>query len=193
MKRVISYSIIVFLIIMQYSCQKDVFLYKEFSCQMTTSDVVKETVEDFKNSFSVEVPKHWNTKLYYDNLQSEIFTADTLKTLNNSYIMDLSMINATIDINNLFKEKVYTVTQSEGLQTIQDNFIKFKKNKAYYHLGKGIDNNQELHVFQCYIKLSEDFYFLAKTEIYGQENVDERLCESFEVLNSLKFIDDNDN
>lgn len=182
-----SWMFFVWLLVLA-SCNKSLHLEEEFACQRSDLKGVLEEVSDFKKTFSIELPKHWNTKLYYDNFQSEIFTADTIKVLDESYIMALSMINAKIDVNNLFKEKVHTVTQSEGLVTVKDGFINFKGNKAYFNFGKGINNGKELHVFQCYVKLHEETYFLVKTEIYGSENMDARLCESIQIMNSIKFI-----
>lgn len=174
------------------SCSKSSQLEKEFSCH-TNIKLTTEKVLDFYESYSVEIPKNWKTSLYYDNMQTEIFAADTTKVLENAYTMEFSMINGKMNSIESFKNKVKEKAINTGLQLIKENFIDKDKKKGYYFYGKGMQNNLEIYVFQYYIKFDNEKYFMVKTEIFGNEKVDERLCESLNIISSIEFVNEPDN
>lgn len=168
------------------SCFNSSKLEKEFNCK-SSKHLSTETVEDIFESYSVLIPKKWKSSLYYDNLQSEIFTADTTRVLEDTFLMEFSMINGKMSVNETFKNKVIEKAKANGLVMIKDNFIDYNEHKGYYHYGKGIQNNLAIHVFQYYIKIDDEKYFMTKTEIYGNDKVKERLCASFNLINSITF------
>lgn len=176
----------IILILFVTGCSNTSLLDKEFGC---THSKLKNTeeVSDFFDNFSVQIPKNWKTSFYYDNIQSEIFSADTTKVFEETYMMEFSMINGKMIVDDAFKKKVNDKTKEKGLQRINQNFIDFKGYKGYYYYGKTFQNEIALHVFQYYLKLNEEQYLLVKTEIYGHEKVEERLCASFAIINSLEF------
>lgn len=170
------------------TCQKsNTELSKLFSCEKTPSISNLESVTDFKNNFSIQTPKHWNTKLYYDNVQSEIFTADTIKALTDSFIMSYSARSSSLKINEKLKEKVQQKTEEHALETVKESFLTFKEHKSFVNLSKGTKRGMAFHVFQYYIKLNEDKYLLIKTEFYGAENFQTRFCESISLINKIQF------
>ncbi len=183
----ISFSILTSILLL-ISCQNPISeLSKEFSCDNVTKLENLETVSDFKNIFSVEVPKHWNTKLYYDDNQSEIFSADTIKNLSDSYIMDFSVVLNNLEINKKLQEKVLQKAMDNNLKTLKESFHNFKGNKAYAHLGLGSSKGMDLYVFQYYFKLNEEKYMLIKTEFYGKEGFDNRFCESVSLIEKISI------
>jgi len=172
------------------SCQdkpaKDIS--KTFECKTDTKLSNLEATKDFKNNFIISTPKHWNTKLYYDNRQSEIFSADTIKKLSDSYIMDFSVINSEIKIDNKLQEKVARKLQDNAMKTLQEKFYKFRDLDAYSNLSIGKSRELDLYVFQTYIKLSTEKHLLIKTEYYGKEGFDERFCESLAIIDQIKIL-----
>lgn len=170
------------------SCQNSVIeLSKEFSCENTQIIENLEIVDDFQNNFSIQIPKHWNTKLYYDNKQSEIFSADTIKALTDSYIMDFSIVYAKLDIDKKLQDKVKQKLMDGDLHTQKESFHKFGKYNAFANLSKGKSKGIDLYLFQYYIHINPEKYMLLKTEFYGEENFDSRFCESLYFIEKLKI------
>lgn len=171
-----------------YNCQDNSSeLSDVFSCENTPISMALEKVDDFQNNFTIQIPKHWKTKLYYDSIQSEIFSADTIKALSDSYIMDFSAISNQIEIDDALKAKVHQKLMDNDLITLQESFHKFKGFNAYAHLGKGTSKGMDLYVFQYYIKLNKEKYMLIKTEFYGEENFNVRFCESLALIEKIKI------
>ena len=112
------FFLVVTSVLLLSSCGNKTDLTKEFSCKSKHQLAVLEEVHDFNKNFTIEVPKHWNTKLYYDNVQSEIFSADTIKSLSESYIMNFSWVNDTIQISKILQAEVHKIkaTATRALQ-----------------------------------------------------------------------------
>lgn len=173
---------------MLVSChEKTSELSSIFSCEKSTELTQLETLHDFKNNFTIKTPKYWKTKLYYDNRQSEIFSADTIKNLSDTYIMDYSAILGRIDINKDLQEKVKQKTQENAMETVKESFHKFKGFDAFANLSKGTSRGMDLYIFQYYIKLNDEKYLLIKTEFYGIKDFDSRFCESISLLEKIKI------
>jgi len=184
-----TYILYIIPILFLAGCQKPVSeLSSSFSCNSPVELSGFEKVDDFKNNFRIQVPKHWNTKLYYDKIQSEIFTADTIKHLSDSYIINYSAVSGNIDINDELKGKVHQKSMDNAMETLKESFHSYKGNDAFAHLSVGSSRGLKLHVFQYYIKLSEEQYILVKTELYGEENFDSRFCESLSIIEKMTFI-----
>ena len=166
------------------ACSKPSKLSQEFSCSKSHWENL-ETVEDFQQNFSIKIPKTWKSQLYYDELQSEIFCADTLKNLEDSYLMEFAFIRGKLNIDSTLQKQIHQITSDNHIEKVRENFTDFKTYKGYYFLGKGIKNNLDYHFFQYYLNLNSDHYLMVKTDIYGNEKVEERLCESYQVIESL--------
>jgi len=185
--RFLIISTLSFLFLLASCAETPTELSTNFSCENSSKISNLESVKDFKDNFTIKTPKHWNTKLYYDNRQSEIFTADTIKTLSDSYIMDYSVISNTINIDETLEAKVKQITQNNAMETIQESFLKHKEYDAFAHLSKGTSRGLTLHVFQYYIKLEEEQYLLIKSEFYGDKDFESRFCESLSLINQIKI------
>ena len=101
--------------------------------------------------------------------------------------MEIAVIKGKIMIDSTLGKELRSIIESKHLQKVKENYIKFQKNKGYYLLVKGEKSGMPYHVFQYYVKLDPETYLLFKTDIYGNENVDSRLCKSFLIMNSLKM------
>ena len=145
------YLLTITTILLIFSCQNKSELTKEFSCKNTKELSQLESVDDFNKNFTVRLPKHWNTKLYYDSVQSEIFSADTIKSLTESYIMDFAMVLSPIEVSGKLQNELLKKSADNDMETIKASFHNFQGSDAYAHLGVGKNKNYTFYVFQYYI------------------------------------------
>lgn len=150
------------------------------------SNMVEKT--DFKKNFTIKIPKNWNTSHFYSPATSEMYVADTTKSLTESYILELIYNDATIVMGSALKSKIDAFNQTNNYSLVDSNELLFKTMPATFYTLKGKKNNYDVLIFDLYVKTSETTYFNSKTEIYGNSNIQERLCESLAILNTLEFV-----
>ena len=182
-----SFLYIIALFFILISCKNQSELSKTFNCK-TSNLSNSEVFTDFKQNFNITIPTNWNTELYYNEFQSEIFTADTTKQLSETYILDAAFNYGNLEFNDDFYNKTASILATSNLQKIKDGSIKFKSKPAYWYLVKGTKKGFNYNQFNLLIKLSKETYFTAYSEIYGTNNIDERICESITILNSIEFL-----
>ena len=71
------------------SCGKST-LKQEFNCESSTIPYETKELRDVLKKFRATVPKNWKTQLYYDEYQSQLYSADTTRGLTEAYIIDVS-------------------------------------------------------------------------------------------------------
>ena len=181
------YLLIITTILLIFSCQNKSELTKEFSCKNTKELSQLESVDDFNKNFTVRLPKHWNTKLYYDSVQSEIFSADTIKSLTESYIMDFAMVLSPIEVSGKLQNELLKKSADNDMETIKESFHNFQGYDAYAHLGVGKNKNYTFYVFQYYIGIDKERYMRIKTEFYSDNHFDSRFCEALSLIETIKI------
>jgi len=170
------------------SCKKTSNLNTEFNCETSNFNNL-EKITDIKNRFKLNIPKHWNTRLYYDDVQTQIYTADTTKQLSQTYILDIAFNSGELILNDAFKDKIVTdLKQNEQLENLKFQFNKFHKKSSIWFLSKGIKSNLSYHFFQLFILNSPTDYYEITTKIYGDELVEKRLCESITLIEKIEFL-----
>lgn len=170
------------------SCSKQTSLQKEFICE-TQSFTNTETVNDFKNKFSVTIPKHWKTQLYFDNLQSQIFTADTTKNFTNTYQINFEYNSGDLKVNEEFKTKIITDLKTNNLQLLKSKQDNFKEKPSFWTVSKGKKSNYDFYYFEMFVKSSKINYIKVTSEIYGNKNIDERFCESIAIIEQMELLE----
>jgi hypothetical protein len=173
------------LLISVFSCSKKITLENEMDCSNFISITQSNKKTDINKNFTIEVPKKWKHHLYYDDTQSTIFMADTIKELVDTYIIDVSKKNGELRLNQEFED---TLNNHTDLNILKSSFENFKELPAYWKLSRGTKKKFIYHVFNLFVKISDVTYIEIKTEIYGDKNVDERLCESFKLISSLEIL-----
>ncbi|HEY9170284.1 MAG TPA: hypothetical protein VIN72_12400 [Lutibacter sp.] len=148
-----------------------------------------EQITDFNKNFTLNIPSSWKTKLYFDNYQSEIFTADTLKQLSETYILAASFNFGALNFDKDFHHRKDSVLNANNLKIIDSGNQSFQFKPSFWYISKGTKNNFDYHRFTVMTKLSENTYFSAYTEIYGNTNIDKRICESISLLESIQFLE----
>jgi len=170
-----------------FSCTHQSKIREEFNCKTAHFKNVEE-VKDVKNLFSIEIPKTWNTNLFYDDLQSSIYTADTTKQLTESLLLDVTFINKSINFDTSFKLKQEQENLSKRLIKIASEETILLEKPSYYVISKGKKGKFEYQVCHFFIKTNEQNFILAKAEIYGDSLVNDRLCNAFALIEKIKLI-----
>ncbi|MFB9271466.1 MULTISPECIES: hypothetical protein [Flavobacteriaceae] len=184
MKKNIVFIIVLFLV---FSCKKQSELSETFNCNISKINN-SEIFSDFKKNFKIRIPTNWKTKLYYDDFQSEIFTADTTKQLSETYILDAAFNYGSLEFNKDFYKKTDSILAVSNLQKVKDGTIQFKSKSAYWYLVTGTKKGFNYNQFNLMVKLSKETYFTAYSEIYGTDKIDERICESILILENIEFL-----
>lgn len=173
------------LLIFITGCTKKLSLEDELVCSKLGSFSKATQRTDFQNNFKISIPNNWKYKLYYDDYQSAVFMADTIKQLTETFIIDVSWKYGALNLDASFETLIQSKT---SFQIIKSNFEEYKEFSSYWNVSKGIKNDFPYHVFNMFIQTSEEAYLEIKTEFYGEELVDERLCNAFEIINTLEFL-----
>jgi hypothetical protein len=169
------------------SCKKQSQLSSIFECDTVNLKNLNE-YSDFKQNFKITIPNNWKTELYYNEFQSEIFTADTTKQLSETYVLDASFNFGNLNFNTDFHKKTDSIIAISNLEKTNSGNFSFKSNPAYWYLVNGTKKGFNYHQFNLIVKLSDETYFTAYTEVYGDSNINERICESIAIFDKIKFL-----
>ncbi len=181
--------IILVLVIVFASCQSN-SLKKEFECETNAEFSELKEYRDFLKNFRIKVPKNWKTSLYYDEYSSDIYSADTSKQFTDSYVLEISWKQGELNLDEKFAKQINDTLQlKEQLKMAKSGFGKFKKKPMYFNLSEGVRSGINYKYLQVYLKTNIDEYITLTTKIFGDKLVEERLCESVELFNSLQLIE----
>jgi hypothetical protein len=176
------------LIIALTSCEKN-DVADAFDCNSSIHFSETKEMNDVLKKFKIDIPTDWNSKLYYDEYKSVLYSADTTKNLSETYIAEITWHQGELELNEDLDHKVQEAIETkEELQTIKSGFGKFKKFPAYYNLSNGKKMDFEYFYLQVYLQTKPDEYFTLTTKIYGNEFVDERICASVALFDNITFI-----
>ncbi|WKD86693.1 hypothetical protein KCTC32516_02069 [Polaribacter huanghezhanensis] len=168
------------------SCNKS-NLAKEFSCSNTKFSGDFEQNTDIKKTFSVQIPTHWKTNFFYNDLQSSIYFADTTKQLTETVLIDITHIKSAYTFDVAF-EKI--ISQNDSIQqlinTKKKKFL-FLKNNAFYAVSKGEKQNFSYQIVNIFIHKNAINSYHIKTEIYGDTHINNRLCKAIHLINTLEL------
>ena len=180
-----KFGVLFIILITTVSCSKNTALETAFDCSNRVSFSDTKKVKDIKKNFTMSVPTNWKTQLYYDEFQSDIFTADTTKQLSDTYILDTSWKLGELQLNTEFETKMLSSTD---MTVVNSKFEDIQEKPAFWYVLKGENKGFDYQVLHIYIKTSVDTYLEIKTEVYGTENVHKRLCESIQLIKTIEFI-----
>ena len=178
---------IVFSILIFTSCSKQSELRKNFDCRNINTEQ-KSAQYDFHKNFKLNIPISWRTALYYDNSQSEIFSADTVKELTETYILDVSHNLGNIEFNDTYFVKNDSILNTNNLKIIKSNNNLFQEKPSFWYVAKGTKKGYVYHQFNLTVLLGEQSYFNSFVEVYGEEAVDERLCDAISIIENIEFL-----
>ncbi|UAM99371.1 hypothetical protein K8354_06040 [Polaribacter litorisediminis] len=169
-----------------YSCHQKSEISKTFDCE-TAAFKNLEKVEDVKNVFSIDLPKDWKINLYRDDIQSSIFTADTTKQLTETVLLDVTFIQKNINFDETFLISQEQENLSKNLIKIKSKEFIFLDKPSILNRYKGRKGDFSYQICNIFIKLNEQNFILAKTEIYGDSLVNKRFCSAFSLIENIKL------
>jgi len=169
------------------SCQKKSPLEQLLSCEKTGTITLDKLSTDFNKSFSIETSKYWKTNLYYDDFQSSIMTADTTQALTKAFIFEAAMYSGALEFTADFNANILANIDKKEQTVLQENYFKWQEKPAYYSLIKGLKNKHPYQELTIYINNSETAYIKAQIQVYGSENIQERLCNALSLFDTLKI------
>mgnify|MGYP000209091973 CR=1 FL=1 len=79
--------------------------------------------------------------------------------------------------------------QNEHLTPLKGGFGYFIDQRCYYSLAKSMNSGFTYHYLQIYLKTNVDEYYQLTTKVYGDEFVEERLCESLSLFERITFLE----
>ena len=178
--------LIIFLLLLT-ACQTRSELSTILNCDIEYFEDVKKFT-DFKKNFSLDIPTTWKTAMYFDKYQSEIFTADTVKQLSDTFILDASFNFGSLEFDADFHKKTDSIINGNSFQKIDAGAISFQSKPAYWYLLKGNKQGFTYHQFNLMVIISENTYFKTYTEVYGDENINDRICSAISILKKIEFL-----
>ncbi|MEN8187832.1 MAG: hypothetical protein ABFR05_11950 [Bacteroidota bacterium] len=188
--RKLNFALLLLIISINFSCKRN-DVKEAFQCTSEYSFFnSNKTYQDVLKHFKIDIPQEWKTELYYDEFQSEIYSADTTKQLTESFIIDITWHQGELNFNRNFKRKVKKNLVEENLKTIRSGKGKFNDLPVYYNIAKGKYLSYEYHLLQLYVKSNVDEYYTFTSKVYGSESIDERICASVNLFEDIEFLDD---
>jgi len=178
--------LLLIVIVLTASCKKTV-LDKEFSCASSVVKGALERNEDVKKTFSIQIPKHWKTNLFFNNLQSSIYFADTTKQLTETVLLDITHVQKEYSFNTDFKKQLFKNDSTQQLKALKEKEFIFFKKPAYYRVSKGFKGKYPYQIVNIYIKQNSNSTFHVKTEVYGDSLIKNRLCKAMQLINTLEI------
>lgn len=178
---------ILMLFIVLVGCSNQSQLSKDFSCSNLNNED-KSPKYNFHRNFKLMIPKFWKTELYYNKFQSEVFCADTVKQLTKTYILDASHNSGIIQFNEDYFSTNDSIVASNNLQITKSKTTLFQEKPCYWYVSEGVKKGFVYHQFNLTVLLSENTYFNTFVEIYGEDDVDERICNAISIIESVEFL-----
>ncbi len=182
------FSILIISLFLFSGCQNN-DLGEKFECDTPIHFTNTKKYKDVLSKFKISLPKYWKTQLYYDEFQSDLYSADTTKQLSETYLIDITWHQGELNFDEEFKSNISKDLKSKGLlKVVHSGFVKFKKHNSYYNLSTGKSADLTYHFLQVYLQYKPDEYYTFTSKIYGNDFVDERVCSSISIFNNIKFI-----
>lgn len=180
-------TITIILTLLLISCNKKTELETIFNCTTSESFTNLEKVTDVKELFTIQLPKHWKTNLYFDAGQTSIYSADTTKQLTETTLIDVSFLYKNVKFDTSFKEKtrlkatLYQLTETTSKELI------FLEKPSYISVLKGRKGDFNYQAFTLYVQVNESNTLVLKTEVYGDSLISNRFCKAIKLLEKIQL------
>ena len=171
-----------------FSCKKQATITNVIPCNSSTAFKHAKIIRDVKNNYEINIGENWKRELYFDDYQSRIYAADTTRSFSSSFIVDVTCFKGKIILDEAFKNQlIANVKKQPKNYIIKEGFIELKELPGYFILSFENKHNTQIYTLTCYLTKGDDYYLLKST-INGSENLDNNLCESIAVFNSLNLL-----
>ncbi len=181
-----KYLLLLFIFFFLLSCGKKTDLQKVYECESPSFSNL-EDVTDVKNLFSIAIPKNWKTNLYFDALQTSIYSADTTKQLTETTLIDVTLIYKSVDFTTDFKEKLRLKDEMYQLKQTVSKELKVIQKPSYMLVAKGIKQGFSYQKSSIYIQINDANFLLAKVEVYGDSLIEQRFCKAYKLIDKIQL------
>jgi hypothetical protein len=178
--------LIIILLVGLGACSSKSQISKDLNCE-PESYTNLEVVEDVDKKFTLKIPDHWKTNLYFDKNQTSIFTADTTKGLTQSYTLDVTYVYNELKIDDQFIQKFKGSLMNNQLVETTSYEFDFYDKKSYYSRALGKKMGFEYQICNLFIKVNEGNYIHAKAEVYGDSLINERICNAVSLIEKIEY------
>ncbi|HFS67826.1 MAG TPA: hypothetical protein ENK67_06400 [Flavobacteriia bacterium] len=177
--------ILILVLVTVYSCSKPTELQQDFNCN--TINLGKSSViQDFQKKFAVTIPDTWSKKMFYNEYQTSLMAADSLKPLKESFILDISLNNGDLKVDETIKNTIIrNIISKEHLRINKFKIGKFHSKPSVWLLAEGTRNEMPFHLFKLLSKRDANTYYQIETQIYGDSLVNERVCKAISLIETL--------
>ena len=79
--------------------------------------------------------------------------------------------------------------EEEKLSVFADGKTSINNKDAFWVKAKNVEGKYLYHQLLLLIKDTSTQYFEVKTKVYGEENIDDRICESVTIIKSLEKLE----
>lgn len=178
------------IILMITGCQTSKF-EREFTCDTPMSYTQTKSYKDVLKHFEIDIPKSWKTELYYDEYQSSLYTADTSKQLQETFILDIAWHQGELVMDKEFEIRVaQNASRKLNLVPVKSGFGEYLGHPAYYHIATSKKTEDPTwHYLEIFVQHKVDEYYTFTSKIYGNDFVSDRICTSFSVFNKITLLD----
>ena len=180
------YFSLLLLIALISSCGNQSQLSKEMDCNPEKYDNL-ELVEDVDKKFTIQLPDHWKTNLYFDKNQTSIFSADTTKQLTDTYTIDITYIYNELKLDSKFIQRFKQNLIKNQLVESTSYELTFNDKEAYYSRALGKRGKFDYQILNLFVKVSSGSYMHAKTEFYGDSLVNQRICNALSLIEKIQY------
>ena len=182
-----NFAYLILFLLLFTACSKHSELNSIFNCNVNSIEETKK-VTDFKKNLSLDIPTTWKTAMYFDEFQSEIFTADTIKQLSDTFILDASFNFGNLEFDANFHKKTDSLLSRNNFLKINEGTISFQSKPAYWYLIKGTKKGFTYHQLNLMVIISNTTYFKAYTDVYRDDYINDRICSSISILDKIEFL-----
>lgn len=177
---------LIFLLIFLASCDDRSQLSKEMDCEPDKYANL-ELVEDVDKRFTIQLPDHWKTNLYFDKNQTSIFSADTTKQLTDTYTIDVTYVYSELKLDEKFIQRFKRNLIKNQLVESTSYELLFNEKEAYYSRALGKRGRFDYQILNLFVKVNSGSYMHAKTEFYGDSLVNQRICNAISLIEKIQY------
>jgi len=122
-----------------------------------------------------------------DKNQTSIFSADTTKQLTDTYTIDVTYIYNELKLDDKFIQRFKKSLMKNELVESTSYELLFNEKEAYYSRALGKRGRFSYQICNLFVKINEGSYLHAKTEVYGDSLVNQRICNALSLIEKIQY------
>ena len=140
-------------------------------------------------NFEIELPENWKREFFVSENESRFYFADTTKELSQAFISDIGLYQKRKEIDEKFKrDKIISIKNTDELNLISLKKITFQGKEGYIFHTESSITNIEKNTLEIYLQNRNKTFYLIKIDLFGLDNLPDRICNSLSIIESSKFF-----